>query len=1083
MAKKDFLHETHALQIVTELSNQQIEFIYNNQDRDVAYRLGKLRDAMWGKVSVGYGDIIKIEAPLSLEQREKIFAESFEGLNKEQQNLLIDSYAKMGHLYEISAISARSNYFDKIKKDPRERAVDFGGVDDFIYKDEDKNKNPANQIKLDEWIKKLNKPIFEMVFTAHPTNVNGLESMRAQREICKAMETGDKEAIKAAVAEYQKAPLLNKDGKNLTVRDETENTLYFLGNIYEDLDKAYKRYDDPLAKKAGKEGVEYDPTKLDLKIRLGAWGSSGDKDGNKNVTAETTLEAIALHTQAALTHYSEDLAKLNSPSLGAWNTLLSEKKVALEKLLPEIEGLRKNSVAAMNGKMLDDGSAPMSSQDLSNNFDELSKQLANIRDGLDAKKFTDDIQAAYTQNKDQETLNLLRRARIFGFNFGKIEYRETAEQYERVVEELISKQLPNYTSLEPEEKATALTRLLQDNDNVAAKSLANMKQEIVERGAGKAYSDEKYKDGKNKGKYVEGSALPIAYHSIKRMELARDFPDIIKDNVLAECGSLDLKDDQGNKIEPTETQAAAQGVANLLEAQFLQRAVEKVEKKDGKEIVKRAVLGIVPLFEEPDTMKYIDKIMGAAYDNPAYNDQLKLLQGDDKQRTQQVQIAHSDNARRSGLQAARAYIHEAHKKMAKVNKEHEVNTQFFEGGSVSDAYRNGVRAISANVESFGLYDFAKMTFQGGDLLNYFNHPDSTSRLFYRQISHQSSGLEEMPNGEWRTAPAVQNQNNIMDEVAISALKSMLKDYQDNDFTQNNMGSLLGVLGYKKEVSDSNSSSRGERSIVANIADTVQSSIKKIVAVAIDSVRTIGFSKTWQNNAIVPSWIGSLTLRDALEKYTQEKYEELASNPAPTSEQQDFEDLVKDAKAIGVDGKVHLTPQLLRAFYVNSNTFRDAQDRSAFALALSDMNAADKIIGRKLQNADLNDPDSVINKANAEKYLIRVKDTFEAAASLAYEAITGEKFSVTEQEAGKKNNEIEAQITKALPNLNGELARKKNYSDFIMYLRSEKPEIFEDPNLARTIICAGDTVNHGRWIGASDNTYIQSRMPNKERSVA
>lgn len=1051
MAKQVFIHATHALQIVTELSNIQIDAISQAGERDVAQHLKNLRDAMWGKVSVA-GDFFKVEEPLPQEQREAIFKESLQGLDTKQQALLIDSYAKMGNLYEISAISARSNYFDEIKKDPRDRAVEFGGIDEFIYNNE---KNPkAKKVSLDEWIEKLNQPVFEMTFTAHPTNVNGLESMKAQREICKAMEIGDKEAVVAAVTNYQNTPLLHKGGTNLTVRDETENTLYFLGNIYEDLKESYRRYDEPLEKKAKKDGVEYDKTALDLQVKLGAWGSSGDKDGNKNVTAETTLEAIALHTQAALTHYVKDLENITTPELSGWKNLLAEKKDALEPVLKEIEQLRADAKDAMEGK------ATANPTQLNERFDTLSEKLIAVREGLDSKKFTDDIKAAYDTHHDQESLDLLRRARTFGFSFGKIEYRETAEEYARVVEELVSKQLPKYTELSPEEKATALTSFLQSPENVAAKSLANMAGEIAENGAGKAYSDK--------------DAMPIAYHSIKRMALARDFPDMIKDNVLAECGQLP----EGVKPDADGKNVAAQGVANLLEAQFLQKAVEK----EGK----RAKLGIVPLFEEPDTMKHIDKIMGAAYENPEHKKQLELLQGNSEQPTQQVQIAHSDNARRSGLQAARAYIHEAHKKMQAVNEQYGINTEFFEGGSVSDAYRNGVRAISANVDSFGLHKFAKMTFQGGDLLNYFNHPDSTARLIYRQLSHQAEGLEKMPNGKWRSVEASKSQNEVMDEVAIKALKEMLGDYQKHDFTQDTMGTLLGVLVYDKEVVNSNSSSRaGGRGVLANAVDEVIDGVKnlvKIVAVKIDKVRTIGFSKAWQNNGIVPSWIGSGTLREELEKYTQEKYTQISNKSHPTSDEQDFEDMVK--QSLGKDGNVHLNPKLLQAFYKNSNTFKDAQDRAVFAIALSDMNAADKIIGKKFASADMSDIPTAKVVENAESYFERVKQTFESAASLAYEAVTGKDFVQPQTvDLHQKNNEIESQIIKALPNLNGEFERKKNYSDFIMYLRSEKPEIFDDQNLARTVICAGDTVNHGRWLGASDNTYIQSRLPNKDRGMA
>lgn len=1083
MLKKDLLKDTHALRIVTELSNIQITDIRDSGNRLVADHLAKIRDAIWGEVSIVGGQVFDKE-PKSKEQIQKVFEEELNGLDDKQKELLIESYAKMGHLYEIATISARSNYFKDIKNDPRDRAVAFGGIEEFIYNDEQneldaaKKGNTKKAITLDEWIEKLNQPVFEMTFTAHPTNVNGLESMKAQREICKALESGDKDSLKLAIKKYQETPLLHDGGKNLTVHDETANTLFFLGNIFDDLGKSYKQFDDTLSAKAVREKTEYDPTKLDLKTKFGAWGSSGDKDGNKNVTAETTLEAIAMHTQAAISKYNESLEKINAPELDDWKEKLANKKNLINELMPEIEALSKDAKETMTGK------STINPVVLADRFDDLSRKLVDIRVGLDEKglkEFTGDLEKSYKETKDENTLTLLRQARTFGFTFGKIEYRETAEEYERVVGELLKSNVPNYDTLDPEDKLNKITAVLKKEGNTAAGLLRQQIGEIVKNGAGKAYSDD--------------DAMPIAYHSIKRMELARDFPDMIKDNVLAECGQLNLKDRNGKPVEPTEQQAAAQGVSNLLEAQFLQCAVQQGEK--------RAKLGVVPLFEEPDTMKHIDKIMGTAYENDAYKDQLAVIQAErgKDHLVQQVQIAHSDNARRSGLQAARAYIHEAHKKMRELEEKSGIETEFFEGGSVSDAYRNGVRAISANVNSFGLHKFAKMTFQGGDLLNYFNHPDSTSRLFYRQMSHQASWIKKDESGKWvtqepektifeleeekRNKTKDRTPNEVFDEVATTALKNMLHDYQKNDFTQDKIGTFLGILDYDKEVANSNSSSRaGGRGIVGEAIDAIADTAKKflkIAAVKIDKVRTIGFSKAWQNNGIVPSWIGSKELREELEKYTKDKYLLLVQESGLrelTDDEKNFQKSVAETLN-DTENKSFLNPKLINKFYNKSNTFRDAQDRAAFGLALSDMNASQKIIDNKLSRINPEDTESLDNKDKGIEYFARVKDTFEAAASLAYEAITGKDYIIDAPKGvAERNEEIGKKlITKALPNLNGEFIRKKNYGDFIMWLRSEHSDIFDNPNLARTAICAGDIVNHGRWLGASDNTYIESRRSN------
>src|SRR6185312_7337477 len=123
---------------------------------------------------------------------------------------------------------------------------------------------------------------------------------------------------------------------------------------------------------------------------------------------------------------------------------------------------------------------------------------------------------------------------------------------------------------------------------------------------------------------------------------------------------------------------------------------------------KRPLLGIVPLFEEPDTMKNIDTIMEGAYENKAYQAHLQLLAEDRHggKITQQIQIAQSDNARRAGIPAARAFIHDAFKKINALHEREKIAGQFYIGGSISDAYRNGVRALTASINAFGMHKFA-----------------------------------------------------------------------------------------------------------------------------------------------------------------------------------------------------------------------------------------------------------------------------------------------------------------------------------------------------------------------------------------
>jgi hypothetical protein len=535
------------------------------------------------------------------------------------------------------------------------------------------------------------------------------------------------------------------------------------------------------------------------------------------------------------------------------------------------------------------------------------------------------------------------------------------------------------------------------------------------------------------------------------MELARDHGGIIRDNVLAECGKLEGKH--------SEADVTAQGAANILEAVLLQKAVEH----DGK----RPFLGVVPLFEEPETMTNITGIMNLAYRNPGYQKHLELLAKDhyDGKKTQQVQIAHSDNARRSGLQAARAYIHEAHKRMRELNKNCGIKTQFFEGGSISDAYRNGVRAISGSVDAFGLHDFAKFTFQGGDLLNYFNSPGSISRLFSRNIVHAVSAKELDPDNKPK-----EKSNPIIDDIAIAALKRTLQDYQQQDFTTEKMGRMLAALYYDEETKAGTWGSRapqrgdgaGQDKLAFSPGAKVQVGAFHHVPIEIERVRTISFSEAWQHAGIVPSWLGSKNL----DKYLQEETLNMLAQPHVGYSQhawQEFDNLLKDVSA-----KKPLEPDDLQTFYKKSPTFKDAQDRTAFALAMTDPAAL-----YKLQTRLAASEGEGKEKEQALEYMNHVMETYRSASKTTYAAFEG-KLMLNPRMAQNL-------MTQALPRLAPVLVQKTDYRSFLQYTREKLREEGKlNLHIHSIIHNAGDTISHGRYLPADDPAY--GRLLSENRQV-
>jgi len=723
---------------------------------------------------------------------------------------------------------------------------------------------------------------------------------------------------------------------------------------------------------------------------------------------------------------------------------------------------------------------------------------------------------------------MVRRVRWFGFNFSKIEYRETAEEYQNVMDQFI----PDYSKMPPHERVATLTSYLKSGIPTEVKQRV---EEVLNKGADKSLAQER-KDNEaleKKGEKPDFSA--IAYQTLKRMELARDHNDIITDNVLAECGALDEKKyppiemptnfkseaDRKSQMAAYEDKVAEraeitrdQGVANMLEAQLLQRFVDKNKKK--------ALLGVIPLFEDYNTMQNADKIMEGAYTNTAYMSHLQAIADrlyeiqieaaqetyegrpipNDPYRppiTQQVQIAHSDNRRRAGSLAGTAFIHDAHDKIRRVNDQYGIKTQFFEGGSMSDPFRNGVRAVSAQVNAFGLYDFAKFTFQGRDMLQYFNHPGSNIRFFSRQFAHAAASLSPGPTqaGEYMEfhvprryshnpgAPVPDDKldrlpNAIVEEIGIAALKRTLGDYHEMDFTKKAMGTLYAALGvgYEREAKASNRGSRAAARGVA-FAGNGTSSNHMGAAIALDKLRTIPFSMVPQQNQLTLSWVGGGKLKEYLKEEITERLafysdprvlRELAQietefklisplDPPESREEAlhlrsvnnllrqvaDIRAFVEEFKDVPTEG---VQPKHIQYAYEKSPAFRDAIDKAAFAIARTDMDAVAKSVEPKFKKRNKDKEPMCIMRLNGHKYVEHLQKTLTSIGDVVYGALTGGSlngvgntpthFDRYTDRVDKQNDKEQSFMMDAMDGINGlgqEIAIKNNYQDFTVYAKT------------------------------------------------
>jgi phosphoenolpyruvate carboxylase len=233
------------------------------------------------------------------------------------QHPCIKFLTRLGHLHQLAGLLARDNLLQQTDGPSTARSFLNGDLG---------SKRGKNYTSPEAAVAALNRPAFELTFTAHPTNTSSIASMQDLRELGELLARWKKDdgsdpkllppQIRSAIQSYGDTPILPMDGEKpraMTVREEVDHMLYYLGNSYADLPRVYASYDKALNEKFADR---YHPETLKLGVKFHSWGSSGDKDGNARVNADTTLYALAAHYAEILERYRKDLRPV--PGMYDW---------------------------------------------------------------------------------------------------------------------------------------------------------------------------------------------------------------------------------------------------------------------------------------------------------------------------------------------------------------------------------------------------------------------------------------------------------------------------------------------------------------------------------------------------------------------------------------------------------------------------------------------------------------------------------------------------------------------------------------------------------------------------------------------
>ncbi|TFZ04028.1 phosphoenolpyruvate carboxylase [Ramlibacter humi] len=316
------------------------------------------------------------------------------------------------------------------------------------------------------------------VLTAHPTEVQRQSILDAEREIAHLLAERDEikaralprdalaprelsanEAqIRARVMQLWQTRLLRFS--KLTVADEIENALsYYEATFLREIPKLYAG----LERELGSQPVA-------SFLRMGMW-IGGDRDGNPNVSAQTLEQALSRQCEVALRHYLTEVHFLGRElSISALLVDVTPEMRKLAERSPDRSEHREDepyrrALAGMYSRLaatlkeLTGGDAArhlLPPQNPYRTAEEFHADLCTIRDSLKAGH-----SGALTAHRLQP---LIRAVEVFGFHLATMDLRQSSDQHELVVAELLATARiePHYAKLAEPARRELLLRLLND---------------------------------------------------------------------------------------------------------------------------------------------------------------------------------------------------------------------------------------------------------------------------------------------------------------------------------------------------------------------------------------------------------------------------------------------------------------------------------------------------------------------------------------------------------------------------------------------------------------------------------------------
>ncbi|MEK8045215.1 phosphoenolpyruvate carboxylase [Ideonella margarita] len=319
----------------------------------------------------------------------------------------------------------------------------------------------------------LDQAFISPVLTAHPTEVQRKSILDAERAVAELVSQRDElrgarelqdneELIRARVTQLWQTRMLRYT--KLTVADEIENALsYYQSTFLRQIPRMYRDVEEALP---GHQVSNF--------FRMGNW-IGGDRDGNPNVTASTLKMALSRQAETALRHYLTEVHTLGAElSISAMLAPVSTEMQALAEASPDRNPHREDEPyrRALIGVY---ARLAATLHELTGT-EALRHAVAPQNPYTAPEQFLADLQVIERSLRSHHAqalvgprlAPLMRAVQVFGFHLATVDLRQSSDQHEAVVAELlrVARIEADYSALDENSRRELLVRLLNDARNL-----------------------------------------------------------------------------------------------------------------------------------------------------------------------------------------------------------------------------------------------------------------------------------------------------------------------------------------------------------------------------------------------------------------------------------------------------------------------------------------------------------------------------------------------------------------------------------------------------------------------------------------